>query len=167
MTIVRAAAAADGPAIRAVLLSAFPTAAEADLVERLEKGGDVVIELIAEKNGTAVGYVLLSRITAVGDEGQLQALGLAPVAVLPDCQGLGIGTDLIDQAIAGARGLGTEIIFVLGDPEYYGRFGFEAAAAAPFASPYAGDYLQALWLVRKKHPTTGRAHYPPAFEALE
>ena len=167
MVRVRAATPGDSAAIRDVHLRAFPTAAEADLVDRLVADGDGVISLAAEDD-TIVGHVLLSRMSVEADGRPLRALGLAPVAVVPERQGQGIGSALVKAALSAAREQHEEIVFLLGEPEYYGRFGFDVATAAPFHSPFAGPYFQALLLEDLPKPTTatGTAEYAPAFAEL-
>ena len=82
-------------------------------------------------------------------------------------QGGGAGSELIRSALAIAKTLGEELVFVLGEPDYYGRFGFSAEAAAPFESPYAGPYFMALWLQPDlDSPAKGSAAYAPAFARL-
>lgn len=168
MTAVRPECGDDAEAIRAVHLAAFPTSAEADLVDRLRADFDSEISLVAERNGEIAGHVLLSRMSASAGGQALRALGLGPVGVLPGSQGSGVGADLIRSALAIAGALGEELVFVLGDPVYYARFGFSAEAASPFASPYAGPYFMALWLrPEPAPPAAGSAAYAPAFGALE
>ena len=164
---VRAAKAGDGPAIRAVHVAAFPTAMEADLVERLEREGDVVLSLVAVEEDEVVGHVLLSRMAAEADGREVRAVGLAPVAVLPQRQTQGIGSALVRAAVEQMDQHGEQFVFLVGEPEFYGRFGFAAATAAPFASPYAGPYLQALALNGAKPPSAGRAEHAPAFSDLD
>jgi putative acetyltransferase len=164
--VIRPAQARDAASIRAVQLSAFPTAAEADLVERLEGEGSSVVSLVAERNGEILGHLLLSRMSVSGDGRDYRALGLGPVAVKPSFQRAGLGSDLIRSAIAIAQATSEELIFVLGEPDYYSRFGFSAESAAPFRSPYAGPYLMALLLREVAIPRTGKAEYAPAFAAL-
>ena len=158
---------ADAAGVRALLLAAFPTAVEADLVERLRDDGDCEIALVAEESRRIVGHILMSRMRVVGDGRAWRALGLAPVAVAPERQGRGIGGRLIERALAIARERGEEIVFLVGEPDYYRRFGFAAAEAAPFASPYAGPYLMARRLAEVALPATGRADYAPAFSGLD
>jgi len=160
---IRPEAGDDAEAIRAVLLDAFPTAAEADLVERLRQDLDSEISLVAQESGRIVGHILLSRMRVEGDGRAFRALGLAPVAVLRQRQRRGIGGRLIERALAIARDKGEEIVFVVGEPDYYCRFGFSAATAAPFASPYAGPYLMARTLADVALPAAGAADYAPAF----
>jgi putative acetyltransferase len=164
---IRDALSADAAAIRAVHLAAFPDATEADLVEQLHRDGDTVLSLVAEQHGRIAGHVLISRMTADGDGRSFRAVGLAPVAVLPEVQRQGLGSRLIDAAIERLRASGEEIVFLVGEPEYYRRFGFATATAAPFASPYAGDYFMALMLSEGELPRAGRADYAPAFAGLE
>lgn len=164
---VRPAMPADGAAIRALLLAAFPTPAEALLVGEIERDGDDIVSLVAEAEGEIVGHLMLSRMAVVADGEPLRALGLAPLAVLPGHQGSGIGTLLVEGGIAIARATGETLIFVLGEPDYYRRFGFRAESAAPFASPYAGPYFMALPLAPEwAAPTEGAAAHPPAFARL-
>lgn len=164
---VRPAEPGDEAGIRAIHLAAFPTALEADLVEALERDGDVVVSLVADGAAGIAGHVMLSRMRVEGDGRTLRALGLGPVAVLPGHQGAGLGAALIEGALAIARATGEALVFVLGEPAYYRRFGFSAEAAAPFASPYAGPYFMALALREDLAlPAAGSAVYAPAFSDL-
>jgi putative acetyltransferase len=163
---VREGLDSDGAAIRVVHLSAFPTSAEADLVERLRADGDTVLSLVAEEGDKVVGHVLLSRMRAAGDGRDYRALGLAPVGVVAQRQGTGIGSALIRAALEQAAQRGEELVFLLGAPAYYRRFGFRAEEAAPFASPYAGPHFMAVRLRDVPLPASGRANYAPAFAAL-
>jgi putative acetyltransferase len=165
--VIRPAAPEDAAGIRQVHLGAFPTAAEADLVQELERAGDAVVSIVAEDEGI-VGHVLFSRMEVLADGRPLAALGLAPVAVVQSRQSEGIGGALIEAGLSRADELGTDIVFLLGEPGYYRRFGFEASAAEPFASPYAGPYFQALALAGDyAPPDCGEAAYAPAFAGFE
>lgn len=165
--MIRPAEPADAAGIRAVHLAAFPTAAEADLVEALGREGDAVVSLVEARQSEIVGHVLLSRMIVSGNGRSLRALGLAPVGVLPGFQGGGIGGALIEAALAIAKASGEALVFVLGEPDYYVRFGFSAETAAPFASPYAGPYFMAL-ATRPDFapPVAGEAVYARAFSDL-
>ncbi|SLN75971.1 GNAT family N-acetyltransferase [Oceanibacterium hippocampi] len=160
---IRDEATADRAAVRSVVTQAFGRPAEADLVERLRADGDVEIALVAfDRAGRIVGHVLFSPMTA-----PFRALGLAPVAVLPECQRSGIGGQLIRAGIARAAAAGWAGIFVLGEPEYYQRFGFRPETAAGFTSQHAGSWLMALALNGSLPATTGQVDYAPAFADLE
>lgn len=165
--MIRPAEPADDAGIRAVHEAAFPTAAEAGLVEALGREGDAVVSLVDARQGEIVGHILLSRMIVTGDGQDVRALGLAPVGVRPGFQGGGIGAGLIAAALAIARATGEALVFVLGEPDYYGRFGFSAATAAPFASPYGGPYFMALALPPGfTPPRAGAAAYARAFSDL-
>jgi putative acetyltransferase len=164
---LRPAEPADAAGIRAVHRAAFPTSAEADLVETLDREGDAAVSLVAVRQGEVVGHILLSRMAVTGDGAPFRALGLGPVGVLPGFQGGGIGAGLIEGALGIARATGEALVFVLGEPEHYRRFGFSAEAAAPFASPYAGPYFMALAMRSGVAlPAAGEAAYARAFSDL-
>jgi putative acetyltransferase len=163
---VRPALEEDKAAIRAVLTAAFPSSAEAELVERLAGDGDLVFGFCAVDEGEVVGYAAFSRMTVVADDARVPALALGPVAVVPERQRRGIGGQLLESGLAAANGRGIHLVFVLGEPDFYGRFGFRAQTAAPFASPYAGPHFMAQWLSSPRAPASGRADYAPAFVAL-
>jgi putative acetyltransferase len=117
----------DVKAIREVNLAAFPTAAEADLVDAL-RASDAWIEglsIVTEDNeGTVVGHALLTRCQVGGTP----ALALAPCAVLPSVQRRGAGSAAIRAALATASTMGEKLVLVLGHPGYYPRFGFTPAS---------------------------------------
>jgi len=159
--ILRDEQPADGDVIREVVQAAFGRAAEAQLVDRLRGDGDAVVSLVADEAGAIVGHVLLSGLRA-----PFKALGLAPVSVRPERQGAGVGSALVREALARARTDGWDAVFVLGDPAYYRRFGFDPEAAQGFGSPYAGPHLMALPLKGRLPVTQGRVDYAPAFAAL-
>lgn len=159
---IRPEQAADFPAVRALIAAAFGGTGEADLVERLRAEGDATIALVAEAQGRLLGHVMLSPMAA-----PFRALGLAPVAVMPAWQRHGVGSRLIESGIAIARAQGWQGMFVLGEPAFYRRFGFDPALAAGFASLYAGPYLMALPLQGALPAMQGRIDYAPAFVGLE
>jgi putative acetyltransferase len=160
--IVRDYHPADGDAVEDILLAAFPTRAEADLVEQLRSDGDALIELVACDPEAVVGHILFSPL-----QGPLRALALAPVAVAPGQQGCGIGTTLIEVGHERAREDGWDAVFVVGDPAFYSRFGYSLGAAEPFASRYAGPHFMLLPLTDPLPATSGELRYAAAFAALD
>jgi len=114
---------------------AFPTTAEARLVDALRAGGHLSISLVAQEDEMIVGHVAMSPVTVAGARA---GLGLGPVAVVPERQQRGIGHRLISQGLAVARGLGMGLVVVLGKPAYYGRFGFKPAAEFGLTDEYGG-----------------------------
>jgi predicted N-acetyltransferase YhbS len=126
--ITRAETGADIPAIRAINLAAFDTPLEADLVDALradEAWIDGLSIVAADPDGTAVGHALLTR-SHIGD---VPALCLGPVAVLPEHQRTGAGAAAVRAALRAATELGERYVVVLGHPAYYPRFGFTRASA--------------------------------------
>ena len=160
--IVRPETPGDIAAIRVVEEAAFGQSAEARLVDDLRTAGDSIFSLVAVDNGTVVGHALFSRMKA-----PFPALALAPVAVLPERQRMGVGSRLISEGIAWGEAAGWLGIFVLGDPAFYRRFGFDAGKASGFISPYAGPHLMALPLGRSELPASaGSIQHAPAFARL-
>jgi putative acetyltransferase len=144
-----------------VVKAAFGRDDEARLVGLLNKAGDSIVSLVAVEEGIIVGHVLLSEVAA-----PFPALGLAPLSVRPDCQGRSLGSALVRAALAEAAAVGARAVFVLGDSDFYGRFGFGAAQARGFASPYAGPHLMVLPVGGPLPVPTGRIDYAPAFAEL-
>jgi putative acetyltransferase len=165
MSDIRAATAADLDAIVAVHRAAFSRDAEADLVRRLVEAGRDAISLVAVDDDDAVlGHVLFSPVTVEeGDDGK--ALGLAPVAVLPDHQRQGIGRALIEEGIGACFVRDARAIFVLGSPAYYASFGFTKASAHGLHDAFdGGNAFQVLALtVDGLGDYRGRVDYAPEF----
>ena len=161
MMSIRTATPGDRAAIRLVEEHAFGQRAEAGLVDALVDGGDAVVELLAEEDGQVVGHILFSRLMVAQGGKEFPAVALAPLAVEPSFHGSGIGGALIREAHVRLRQAGEKLSVVLGDPAYYGRFGYARQRAARFESEYQGEALQALaW---DDAPETGRLVYAPAF----
>jgi len=160
---IRPERAEDAVAIREVLLAAFPSAAEADLVERLRRDGDLALALVAENSGRVLSYAAFPKLT-VEDAGSFHNVaGLAPVAVRPDWQRLGVGGAMIREGHRLLHAQGCSLVFVLGDPNYYTRQGYDPDLALPFDCVYAGPYFMALRL-NESAPKGGKVRYPAAFD---
>lgn len=130
---------ADSGAIRRVVEAAFPTAAEAHLVELLRAGGHLLISLVAEMDGAIAGHIAFSPVAIDGVAGEEIGVGLAPVAVHPDCQRQGIGSRLIREGLTACEGAGFGLVVVLGEPAYYQRFGFARADLRGLGNEYGAD----------------------------
>lgn len=162
--VIREAADGDRAAIRDLVAKGFGQEDEARLVDALVADGDAVLELVAFHEGSLVGHVLFSRLVVAGEETTHDAVALAPVAVAPARQKTGIGTSLIEHAHGVLATKGETLSVVLGDPDYYARFGYTHARAAGFPSDYQSEALQALAF--GPAPEIGRLRYASAFSAL-
>ena len=127
MIIIRPESAEHETGVRVVEERAFGRAGEADLVDKLRARGAVTLSLIAVEAGEVVGHVLFSPVTIGEGSDALLALGLGPVAVIPNRQNEGIGSRLIRAGLEECRQAGVPAVVVLGDPRYYTRFGFGPA----------------------------------------
>lgn len=162
--IIRPEEPKDREAIRALLVGAFASRVEANLVDALRDAGDIVLSLVAERTGEIRGHILFSRLIVQNADDAFSAVSLAPLAVHPDHQGEGIGTALVDDAHLRLERLGERLAVVLGDPAYYGRFGYTHERAEGFESAYQGAGLQALAWANAPH--SGRLDYARAFSDL-
>lgn len=159
------AGSTDRAAIRAIEEAAFGQRDEADLVDALVANGDDALELVAALDGVLVGHLLFSTLMVESPHRGFSAVALAPLAIHPRHQGKGVGQALVDEAHRRLRAAGEGLSIVLGDPAYYGRFGYTHERAAGFDSDYQGDALQAIaW--SKEAPATGRLVYAAAFSGL-
>lgn len=165
--VIRPETPADRSAIFDVVRRAFGKQDEALLVDRLRDGGWLRLSLVAEDEGQLVGHLLFSELAIVGETGTLAGLALAPLAVIPERQSQGIGSQLTRRGLELCRQAGHRFVIVLGHPHYYPRFGFSAELARPLESPYAGDAFMALELVPGAlGGVRGRVEYPPPFSQL-
>jgi putative acetyltransferase len=144
VTRIRLATPWDLEAIREVHLRAFPDG-EGQMVSDLavsllgEKTTPETISLVAEVDGVLVGHVAFSPVT-VEDREDWTGYILAPLGVVPECQKRGIGSTLVEAGTVRLMEAGVNVLFVYGDPEYYGRFGFETDLATGYAPPYELQY---------------------------
>ncbi|MCE0762613.1 N-acetyltransferase [Pseudonocardia kujensis] len=118
----------DASAVRRVVLAAFGSPGEADLVDALRSDPAWIdgLSVVAESpDGEIVGHALLTRCHV----GEVPALCLAPCSVLPAHQRSGAGSAAIRAVLADARNRGERFVIVLGHPDYYPRFGFGRASA--------------------------------------
>lgn len=123
---IRAEQVADKNGVRAVNERAFGGRAEADIVEALHRAQAAVVALVAEVGAEVVGHILFSPVDVEQANGK-RLVGLAPMAVAPDYQRQGIGSQLVREGLARCRANGFDGVVVLGHAEYYPRFGFVLA----------------------------------------
>ena len=155
----------DTPALDALLQAAFEGTDEASLVRQLRDGRWAEVALVAEVAGELAGYVLFSPLDVDGiAEGQVMAL--APLAVAPGLQGRGVGGTLVHSGLDACRDQGASAVVVLGDPDYYGRFGFGPAAAFALRCPWPAP--PSAWQALELAPgalsgAEGELRYAPPF----
>ena len=153
----------------AVLAAAFDTEAEAALAEAVRGVADPVISLVAEAGGEIVGHILFSPVTISGEAGQKRAMGLGPMAVLPDSQRSGVGSRLVTAGLDACREIDEHVVVVLGHADYYPRFGFEPAR--PRGIWYRSEDFDPHFFVAELSPgalegVAGAVRYHDEFENL-
>jgi putative acetyltransferase len=139
----------DEAAIAAMTAAAFRDALYSDgtevaIVDRLRADGDLAVSLVAENvDGAIVGHAAFSPVTI--SDGTPGWYGLGPVSVIPPRQRSGVGSRLIEEGLARLRQAGARGCVVLGEPPYYGRFGFRHDPRLAFPGP-PPEYFQMLTL---------------------
>lgn len=152
-------------AIDQVTKSAFASAAyssgtESFIIKALRANGQLTVSLVAEEEGVLIGHIAISPVTiSSGSEGWF---GLGPVSVIPPKQGSGVGSHLIRAAIEALRELHAAGSVVLGEPSYYGRFGFRSDARLKYLHAPA-EYFQVQSFTREI--PEGTVEYDDSFNA--
>ena len=160
----------DRDAIRRVNELAFERPDEARLVDMLREAATPFLSLVAEDDGAIVGHICFTPVTVEREDGgTAHLLGLAPMAVLPERQNQGIGSQLVRAGLDACRDAGYGAVVVLGHPDYYPRFGFEPAARRDLRSEY--DVPEPVFMVAELVPGAaddlrGVARDHQAFNAL-
>jgi len=168
--VVRPESDGDADGIRRVLVAAFEGETEADLVEALRKNRALVVSLVACTDREIVGHVSFSPMHADGQPDRDDTLGLAPLSVHPQWQRRGLGSSLIQCGLDECRKRAVGTIFVLGAPEFYGRFGFVPAHTRGLRSVFKAppDAFQMLVLRDNAlvRSLAGLVHYRPEFDSF-
>ncbi len=153
----------DVAAIDALIISAFLHAPhsnhrEQSIVKALREAKQLSVSLVAEEKGDIVGHVAVSPVSI--SDGTEHWFGLGPISVSPDWQRQGVGSQLMQQALTELRKLGAAGCVVLGELQYYSRFGFKVdpELVLPDVPP---EYFQAISLGAKA--PAGRVAYQKAF----
>ena len=163
----------DAKAVREAHLRAFNgRGEEARLVELLHAAGAAPVSLVAtaESDGRVIGHILFSPVQIDGPLGSNppRMVGLAPVSVLPEYQGRGIGSRLIREGLDACREAGCGAAVVLGEPGYYTRFGFERASGKGLGNEYGVDeYFMVVELSnRALDSVSGMVRYREEFREI-
>ncbi len=147
--------------------AAFGQTNEGALVRVLRDEAFPAVSLVAIANGTIVGHILFTPVTAEeAPAGPALLMGLAPMAVLPELHNQGIGSRLVRAGLDACRAIGCGAVVVLGHPEYYPRFGFVPASRFGIRCEY--DVPDEMFMVVELAPDalttcTGLVKYHPAF----
>lgn len=159
----------DIDAIHVVNVVAFEGGGEADVVDKLRESCNDFLSLVAKVNGKVVGHILFTPVRIIQkDDWSVLGMGLAPLAVLPEFQGLGIGSSLCEQGLKRIEAAGYPFVIVLGHPGYYYRFGFEPASKHGIASSFEGvpdeAFMIKIFDPEAMAEVSGIAFYQPEFD---
>jgi len=165
MIIIRSEIPEDCAAVYHVNRLAFEREGEAALVDKL-RAVHPHISLVAVRDSQVVGHIFFSPVSVESEDANFMALGLAPMAVLPEYQNQGIGSQLVRQGLKECESQGHDIVFVVGHPNYYPRFGFSTAKAKGIGCEY--PVPDEVFMVAELKPKalggrTGVVRYRPEF----
>jgi putative acetyltransferase len=169
MLTIRPEAPGDQAAIHQVNTLAFGQPQEADLVDALRRNGGLTISLVAVQDGRIVGHIAFSSVTITSDTATSDTIGLAPMAVLPEYQRQGIGSQLVEAGLNACHNTPYGVVVVLGHPHYYPRFGF--IPAKPLGIVWEHDVPDEVFMVKEIKAgalarTRGVVKYRPEVQAV-
>lgn len=155
----------DSARIHDVTAEAFLNAPHADhteqfIVDALRRAGALTISQVAKVDEEIIGHVAISPVTL--STGAADWFGLGPISVLPEFQGCGVGSKLMKSSLTALEAMGASGCVVLGDPDYYGRFGFKVVDGLVYPGVPA-DYF--LGLSFSDEVQQGEVSYHEAFAA--
>ena len=161
--IIQKERSSDQDKINQVIQLAFKDAPYSDqqehlIVQALRHAGALDLAIIARIGSGIVGFAAISPVQI--SDGAEQWYGLGPIAVLPDFQKQGIGSMLVDEVLSGLKTRGAAGCVVLGDPDFYCRFGFEPDRRLEFAN-FDPELFQSIRF--DNSPAQGEVTYHPAF----
>jgi len=170
--IIRLETQADLDAIYAIEAAAFEGDAHAELVNQLRAEGALLLSHVAELNDRIVGHAAYSLVTITDGARVHRCPALGPIGVEPELQGRGIGSALVRAGLAAMREMDYGLLFLVGSPRYYPRFGYQPAQPLGFSS----DYVEAdgphehfmVAILREGAPGGLRGHvrFHPAFHEV-
>ena len=137
----------------------YSSGTEQLIIDALRRSGALTVSLVAEVDGDVIGHIAFSPVTvSAGSKGWY---GLGPVSVKPEFQGQGVGRALVEVGLAALRDRGAQGCVLVGDPAFYGRFGFRHDPELTFkgAPP---EYFLAITF--GDNPAHGQVRYHEAFD---
>ena len=132
--------------------SAFGQPQEAGIIDKLRRNCEGCFSLVAIEDEKIVGHIFFSPAVIEGENGMIAGMGLAPMAVLPEMQRKGIGTQLVKKGIEHLNKTECPFIIVLGHPEFYPRFGFKRASLYGIKSQWQGIPDEAFMILWQNKP---------------
>lgn len=153
--IIREASELDLNDVLLVEKEAFGYDKESNLVKDLlsDLSAKPFCSLLAFDDDKAVGHILFTSARLEGSQNDTSISLLAPLAVIPDFQKQGVGGKLIEHGLKHLANSGVGLVFVLGHPDYYPRYGFKPAGVQGFEAPYPIPEEHAnAWMVQELHP---------------
>ncbi len=168
MIVIRPEQPADVPAVRAVNQAAFGQPAEAAIVDSLRSSCGEAVSLVALEDDAVVGHIMFSPVTIDGADLPMRGMGLAPMAVAPEHQRRGIGSQLVAAGIDVLSERKCPFIVVLGHPDYYPRFGFVPASRHGLRCSWDGvpdeAFLVRILDERSLRSVSGTVRYSEVFD---
>ena len=137
--------------IHSVNEQAFGRVSEAKLVDTLRLACTDHLSLVADDNGSIIGHLMFTPVVVTDGKQKTEGIGLAPMAVLPSRQRQGMGTQLVDTGLQILKEKGCPFVIVLGHPEYYPRFGFQAASGCNIKTQWDGVPDEAFMILVMDH----------------
>ena len=170
MLTIRQEISGDAIGIRYVNKQAFGSMVEADIIEKLRLRRGFILSLVASQGTQVAGHILFSPVTIESESSVITAAGLGPMAVLPEYQRQGIGSQLVRAGLEELRHTSYDIVVVLGHPAYYPRFGFSPASSYGIRSEY--DVPEEAFMVLELRQgalagISGVVKYQPEFSEAE
>lgn len=167
--IIRTESPQDFPKVYNVNVEAFGRSDEAQLVDRLRSGNSFIEELslVACVDNKVVGHILFSKIVIVDGQHRNESLALAPMAVVPELQNRGIGTQLIQEGLKKAKSLGHHSVIVLGHDKFYPKFDFVPTNKWNIKAPFNVPSTSFMGLELDEgafEDVQGVVQYPDVFE---
>lgn len=154
---VRKALESDRQSISTVVIAAFGTAPGNEITDLItdllaDPSAQPLLSLVATVNDHVVGHILFTNARIKHSQRLVYSAILAPLSVHPEYQNQGIGGQLIKEGLKQLKAAGIELVFVLGHPSYYPRYGFSAAGIKGFDAPYPIPPENSdAWMVQELH----------------